>query len=222
MADINVSPTRSELKRLNTRISTARRGYKLLKDKRDEMAKRFTEAVKEAFELRKRVERGIEAAHAAFCSASAVMSENVLNEALALPSGGGELILKRERISGVDVPRYSYLRYEGGAGALGYGYAFTSGELDKAVSEISSLVSVMIAMAEKEKCVLALADEMEKTRRRVNALEYIMIPSCESAAKRIAMKLDENERGATARLMKVKSMMTEKEIERKRKRDADI
>ncbi len=212
MADINVNPTRSELKRLNARRLTAMRGHKLLKDKRDEMVRRFTEAAKEAFKLRERVERGMEKMYSAFSSAGAVMSEEALCEALALPTEEGELFLKFRNVVNVSVPSYSYFACERMGETLGYGYAFTSGELDMAVLELKALIPLMISLAEKEKCVKVLAGEIEKTRRRVGALEYIMIPRYEAEIKRIAAKLDENERGNTARLMKVKDMMIEKRI----------
>lgn len=219
MAEINVNPTRMELKKLKARLATARRGHKLLKDKRDEMMKRFMETVKEAGALRERVESGMERVHSAFTVASAVMSPELLSEALALPVSPGELFLKQRSVMSISVPSYSYLRGNGSSDSLGYGYAFTSGELDTAVSETVSLIPDMIALAEKEKTVQMLADEIEKTRRRVNALEYIMIPRYEAGIKRIVMKLDENERGNTTRLMKVKDMMLAQQIEKRKKED---
>lgn len=216
MADMNVNPTRIELKRLKSRLATAMRGHKLLKDKRDEMTKCFMETVREAAELRRRVENGMERVHSAFSEASAVMSPEVLNVALALPVGHGELFLKQSSIMSISVPSYSYLKDNGAYGSLGYGYAFTSGELDTAVSETLGIVSNMISMAEKEKCVQMLADEIERTRRRVNALEYVMIPRYRTEIRRIIMKLDENERASTTRLMKVKDAMLEEKLERKK------
>ena len=217
MADINVNPTRMELKKLKARLATARRGHKLLKDKRDEMMKRFMETVKEAGALREKVESGMERVHSSFTVASAVMSPELLNEALALPVSPGELFLKQKTVMSISVPTYSYLREGGEGDSLGYGYAFTSGELDDAVSETVALTADMIALAEKEKTVQMLADEIEKTRRRVNALEYIMIPRYETGIKRIVMKLDENERGNTTRLMKVKDMMLAQQLEKRKK-----
>ena len=221
MADINVNPTRMELKKLKARLATARRGHKLLKDKRDEMMKRFMETVKEAGALREKVESGMERVHSSFTVASAVMSPELLNEALALPVSPGELFLKQKTVMSISVPTYSYLREGGEGDSLGYGYAFTSGELDDAVSETVALTADMIALAEKEKTVQMLADEIEKTRRRVNALEYIMIPRYEAGIKRIVMKLDENERGNTTRLMKVKDMMLAEQLEKRKKENSE-
>ena len=221
MADINVNPTRMELKKLKARLATARRGHKLLKDKRDEMMKRFMETVKEAGALREKVESGMERVHSSFTVASAVMSPELLNEALALPVSPGELFLKQKTVMSISVPTYSYLREGGEGDSLGYGYAFTSGELDDAVSETVALTADMIALAEKEKTVQMLADEIEKTRRRVNALEYIMIPRYETGIKRIVMKLDENERGNTTRLMKVKDMMLAQQLEKRKKENSE-
>ena len=220
MAELNVNPTRMELKKLKARLSTARRGHKLLKDKRDEMMKQFMEIVRGTGQIRKQVEDGIEKINSGFSLAAAVTSPEVLDESLMLPAREGELFIKHRSIMSINVPLYSYNRDEKNAGKLNYGFAFTSGELDSAVLNMDDLIPKMILLAEKEKTVQMLADEIEKTRRRVNALEYIMIPQYEAAIKRIVMKLDEIERGNTTRLMKVKDMMIKDQID-KRKKDDD-
>ncbi len=221
MAELNVNPTRMELKKLKARLATARRGHKLLKDKRDEMIRRFMDIVKGTGELRKRVEDGIEKINADFTVASAVTSPEVLQESLVLPVSEGELLVNYRSVMNISIPTYSYERKNQNAGALNYGFAFTSGALDSAVSEMDSLLPSLLLLAEKEKTVQMLADEIEKTRRRVNALEYIMIPQYEASIKKITMKLEENERGNTSRLMKVKDMMLRQQIDKRKSEDEE-
>ena len=216
MAELNVNPTRMELKKLKNRLATARRGHKLLKDKRDEMMRQFMEIVKGTGVLRKEVEEGIEKINASFSLAAAVTSPEVLSESLMIPVNEGELFVKHRSVMNVNVPVYSYEKDKDSPHSLNYGFAFTSGALDSAVSEMNALLPKMLLLAEKEKTVQMLADEIEKTRRRVNALEYIMIPRYESGIKRITMKLDENERGNTTRLMKVKDMMVKEQIDKRK------
>lgn len=206
MAATNVNPTRMELKKLKTRLANARRGHKLLKDKRDELMRQFLAVVEENKTLRERVETGLASVHRSFSVASAVSSPQMLEEALMIPKREGELSVSQKNLMSVSVPEFSFsIREDAGAGI--YGYAFTSGELDCAVEELSDLLPDLVALAEKEKSAQLLAEEIEKTRRRVNALEYIMIPDLENGIRQISMKLDENERGNTTRLMKVKDMM---------------
>lgn len=220
MAEIKVNPTRMELKKLKVRLNTARRGHKLLKDKRDELMKQFLDIVRENKLLREKVENGIESVHRSFSTAAAVSSPKVLEEALMLPKREGELSVSYKNLMSVNVPRFSFTQKgENDSGetleSLNYGFAFTSGELDTSVAELTRLLPDMILLAESEKAAQMLAAEIEKTRRRVNALEYIMIPQLQVGIKSITMKLDENERGNTTRLMKVKDMMIKKLFEAK-------
>ncbi len=202
MTELNVNPTRMELKRLKTGLTTARRGHKLLKDKRDEMVKQLAESAREAVELRKRVELRLRQAYADFSVATASMSPKMLEEALMLPSNAGELFVKYRNVMNITVPQYGYSR-ERGAQKMNFGYAFTTAELDGAVIGMSDIVPDMIMLAEREKLLQMLSEEIEKTRRRVNALEYIMIPRYESGIRKIKMKLEETERQNIARLMKI-------------------
>ena len=220
MAEIHVNPTRMELKKLKARLATARRGHKLLKDKRDEMMRQFMEIVRGTGALRKEVEDGIERINSGFSLAAAVTSPEVLEESLMLPVSEGELFIKYRSVMNVNVPVYSYEKENRAAADLNYGFAFTTGALDSAVLEMNALLPKMLLLAEKEKTVQMLADEIEKTRRRVNALEYIMIPQYEAGIKRITMKLDENERGNTTRLMKVKDMMVKEQIDKRKAEDS--
>lgn len=219
MPAINVNPTRMELKKLKARLTTARRGHKLLKDKRDELMKRFLDIVREEKELRADLEVRFSAVKDNFAIASATMSPQILTESLLLPKSEGHLTVEDDNIMSVIVPKFKYDESSRVSG-YSYGFAFTSGELDAAVEELSSMTADLVKLAELGKSAALLADEIEKTRRRVNALENIMIPGFEETIKSITMKLDENERGNTTRLMKVKDMMLAKQIEEKKAREA--
>ena len=208
MAELRVNPTRMELKKVQARYTTARRGHKLLKDKRDELMKRFLEVVREDKELRTRVEEALASVHSSFSIASAVSSPQMLKEAMLLPKREGRLDVTYRNLMSVTVPVYTLeMTGEGGSDSYNYGMAFTSGELDASLRELNGILSDLVRMAELEKTAQMLAEEIEKTRRRVNALEYIMMPRYLETIKTIKMKLEENERGNTTRLMKVKDMM---------------
>ena len=197
-----------ELKKVQARYTTARRGHKLLKDKRDELMKRFLEVVREDKELRIRVEAALGQVHNSFSIASAVSSPQMLKEAMLLSKREGRLDVSYKNLMSVTVPVYSLeVTGEGGSDSYNYGMAFTSGELDASLRELNGILEDLVRMAELEKTAQMLAEEIEKTRRRVNALEYIMMPRYLETIKTIKMKLEENERGNTTRLMKVKDMM---------------
>lgn len=220
MANTTVNATRMELTRLKGRLRTAVRGHKLLKDKRDELMKQFLDVVRENREVRQRVEEGLKQAHGSFTVASALMSAEVLEQALLYPKQSVELTMTTKNIMSVNVPEYHFNTAGGAAGDIyPYGFATTSCELDGAVDALSSVFQDMLKLAQIEKTTQLLAEEIEKTRRRVNALEYVMIPQMEESIKYISMKLEENDRNATIRLMKVKDMMLKEAIESKRKAD---
>lgn len=210
MARMNVSPTRMVLTGLKKRLRTARRGHKLLKDKRDELMKKFLDIVRENKVLREQVEENLSAVHSQFVMARAVMNTELLEEALMFPKQKVTLDASTKNIMSVDVPVFEV---NTGAGSEGdiypYGFANTSGELDGAIATLSGMTPMLLKLAELEKSAQLLADEIERTRRRVNALEYFLIPNLEETIKYIVMKLDENERGNLTRLMKVKDMMLE-------------
>ena len=204
---LNVNPTRMELGKLKKRLATARRGHKLLKDKCDELMKTFLESVRENKELRRHTEQAIADVHASFTVAAALTSGEILEESLVYPKNEAELSVTTKNIMSVNVPEYTYRMKKETDGLFGYGFAFTSGELDTAVDELNAILPELLRLAEVEKRSQMLAEEIERTRRRVNALEYTMIPQLEATIKMITMKLDENERGNLTRLMKVKDMM---------------
>ena len=210
MPAINVNPTRMELTRLKTRLKTAQRGHKLLKDKRDELMKQFLDVVRENRALRKKVEDGLMRAHGSFTVASALMSAEMLEQSLLYPKQSVELDMTFRNIMSVNVPEYHFKTKSSDAGEIyPYGFAATSGELDDAVDALAGVFQDMLRLA-----------QIEKTRRRVNALEYVKIPQMQEAIKYISMKLDENERSNTIRLMKVKDMLLQEAIEEKREADA--
>ena len=208
MATATINPTRMELTRLKGRLKTATRGHKLLKDKRDELMKQFLEIVRKNRELRAKVEKGLEEANAAFTVASAIMGPEMLEQALLYPKQSVELDMKFKNVMSVNVPVYEFhTRNEDPTEIYPYGFAQTSGELDSAVDALNRVFQDMLELAEVEKTMQLLAEDIEKTRRRVNALEYVMIPEMQEKIKYITMKLDENERGNITRLMKVKDMV---------------
>ncbi len=210
MAILNVNPTRMELTNLKRKLVTARRGHKLLKDKRDELMRRFLDLVRENKKLRIEVEEGIKQANAAMSVARCVMSDKALDVALMLPTQEMSLEVGEKNVMSVMIPVFD-VRFKTADenDIYSYGFAETSGDLDTAVKALSDIMPKMIRLAEIEKSSRLMADEIEKTRRRVNALEHVMIPQYEETIKYISMKLDENERSTTTRLMKVKDMMLE-------------
>ena len=218
MAKARVNPTRMELTRLKKKLITARRGHKLLKDKRDELMRRFLELVRENMALREKVEEGIKLANQNFVLAKAVMREETLNTALMAPLQSLSVEVGSQNVMSVEIPKLDYkTRTPGENDIYSYGFAFTSGDLDYAVKSLADIFPDMLKLAEIEKSCQLMAAEIEKTRRRVNALEHVMIPETEESIKYITMKLDENERSTQVRLMKVKDMMIKEVLEAKQK-----
>lgn len=222
MARMNVNPTRMMLTTLKSKLTTATRGHKLMKDKRDQLMKEFLDLARQNGKLRQEVEEKLQAVYDSFSIASAVMSKEAVDEALMFPKQGVELNVSTKNIMSVDVPVFDFKTTAKDPSEIyAYGMAGTSGELDKAIAAMSDLFPAMLELAAKEKETQLLAAELEKTRRRVNALEYVMIPQLQETIKYITMKLDENERGNQSRLMKVKDMMLEESIEEKREKDKE-
>ena len=206
---ISYKPTRMEMSRLKKRLVTASRGHKLMKDKRDETVRRFITFVRRNRELRTRVEELMGEAMASFALAKAGMSTGAVEEALSYPAASAKVEVGASKVLSVEVPDLTYVPSE--SKGLPYGALGTSSELDNAVGKFSEIMPLLIELAEVEKTCNLLADEIEKTRRRVNALEYVMIPKLEDAIHDISMKLDEKERGNLTRLMKTKDMLKAKE-----------
>ena len=216
MSQAQVNPTRMELTRLKKKLVTARKGHKLLKDKRDELMRRFMELVKENRILREKVEKGIAQSNKNFALAAAVMSDEEVKTALLAPKQSVSVDASSKNVMSVNVPVFDYkTRTADKNDIFSYGFVSTSADLDSAVQSLSDVFPDMLRLAEVEKSCAMMAAEIEKTRRRVNALEHVMIPDYMEKIRYITMKLDENERSTQIRLIKVKDMMLEKNYNEK-------
>jgi len=199
-----------ELTRLKRKLATAIRGHKLLKDKRDELMRQFLELVRENKALREKVEEKIAQANKNFVLARSAMPDEVLNVALMAPRQEVYLTADKSNVMSVEIPKFEYhTKTPDENDIYPYGFAFTSSDLDDAVKSLYDTLPELLRLAEVEKSCQLMAAEIEKTRRRVNALEHVMIPQMQESIKYIIMKLDENERSNQVRLMKVKDMMLE-------------
>lgn len=210
-----ISANRMELMRLKKELQVARRGHKMLKDKRDELMRQFLDLVKENLRLRKRVNQKLERAEQGLSMASAVMETQVLQNALLVSTQESLVDVQVERRMGVEVPRFRYTAPQVTQEHVPYSLALTSEELDYSVKDLNEAIEPMLALAELEKTVQLLADEIEKTRRRVNSLEYVKIPELQEQIRVIKLRMDENERGNLTRLMKVKDIILEREYNKK-------
>ena len=215
MAVKQVNPTRMELSRLKKKLNTATRGHKLLKDKRDELMRRFLEMVRENRALRMKVEEQIRQANSNFVLAKSSMSDETLKAALLAPKQEVYVSTSYRNVMSVDIPVFKTdTRTPDPNDIYSYGFAFTSADLDDAVKSLSDVLPDLIKLAEIEKSCQLMAAESEKTRRRVNALEHVIIPDAQTKIKFITMKLDENERSTQIRLMKIQDMMVAEAIEK--------
>jgi len=210
MAVMNVNPTRMQLSKLKKQLNTALRGHKMLKDKRDELMRQFLELVREDMALRVQIEEKLKICNAGFAAAGAVMSNEVLDESLITTKQKLYATAGSKNIMSVNVPVFSAVKGSNDSSSLyPYGFAFTSFELDSAIAALSEVSEDLIRLAEIEKSCEMMSAEIEKTRRRVNSLEHVLIPRYTETIKYIAMKLEENDRSSKARLMKVKDMLLE-------------
>ena len=208
MARLNVNPTRMVMSKLKGQLKVAIKGHKLMKDKRDELMRIFLDLAREIKALREEVEPMLEEVYGSFSVARAVMTPEMLEEALMYPKQSVKLVAEEKNVMSIDVPSFDFEQENTQTGSVyPYGFATTSGELDKSIEKLSILFPKLLQLAGMEKEAMLIADEIEKTRRRVNALEYVKIPNYKETIKYIKMKLDENERGNQTRLMKVKDMM---------------
>ena len=223
MAVMNVNPTRMELSNLKKKLVTARRGHKLLKDKRDELMRQFMLLIRQNQELRIEAETAVKEANKHMAEARSMTDSRVIETAFILPKQHVELEIKQKNVMSVIIPEYvTDFKSSDSSDIYPYGYMDTNGELDAAVKSLSDVFPKLIRLAEIEKSCQLMAAEIEKTRRRVNALEHVMIPRYEETIRYITMKLDENERSTTTRLMKVKDMMIEDNINAKRQSDQAV
>ena len=211
MAVMNVNPTRMQLTKLKKQLTTAIRGHKMLKDKRDELMRQFLDLVRETKDLREQVERELENCNAHFVNASAVMSKQILDGSLLSPKQQINVEVSSKNVMSVDIPQFETSTRTSDSGDIfPYGFAFTSFELDDAVTSLDNGLPDLIKLAQYEKSCELMSAEIEKTRRRVNSLEHVMIPRYQETIKYIAMKLEENDRSSRTRLMKVKDMLLDK------------
>ncbi|MDO4731300.1 MAG: V-type ATP synthase subunit D [Clostridia bacterium] len=208
MALLNVNPTRMQLTKLKKQLTTAIKGHRLLKDKRDELMRRFLDLIKENKQLREEVEEALKEANSHFALASSIMKKEELEAALLAPKQEAYLEVSSKNVMSVNIPVFDVkTRTDDTSDIYSYGFGSTSFELDDAVTKMSDILPKLLQLAEVEKSTALLAAEIEKTRRRVNALEHVMIPNYQDTIKYIAMKLEESERSSRSRLMKVKDMM---------------
>lgn len=206
---LNVKPTRMELRNLKKSLTIATRGHKLLKDKQDELMRQFIDLIKENNELRKEVEDGLTGALQNFVLASSLMNEAFIDELTAIPTKEVSLHIRKENVMSVDVPKMDFNyseEQERKNEKFAYGYLNTSSELDEAIDVLSAMMPKLLELSEIEKTCQLMADEIESTRRRVNALEYRMIPDTEETIAYIEAKLEEEERSTKTRIMKLKDM----------------
>lgn len=217
MARLKVNPTRMVLSQLKRRLVTAKRGHKLLKDKQDELMRQFIERIRRNKVLREEVEKALSESFRDFMLAAAVMSPERLEQAVSFAKAELKAEVKVVNCMSVRIPEISFVRVpvkgmeeeEGGEPQVqAYGFAQTSADLDEAVRRLDEIMAKLLELAEVEKACQLMADAIESTRRRVNALEYRTIPDLEETIKYIRMKLDENERSTITRLMKVKEMIS--------------
>lgn len=213
MARLDVNPTRMQLTRLKDRLRTATRGHKLLKDKQDELMRQFIDLIRQNKVLREQVERKLLESFSKFRITAAMMSPQMLELALILPKQSLSLEITERNIMSVHVPEMSFKRSKAAGGLYPYGYVNTPAELDEALRELEAVMDELLELAKIEKACQLMADEIEKTRRRVNALEYRTIPDLQETIKYIRMKLDEHERATITRLMKVKELIAKNEQE---------
>ncbi len=220
MATRQINPNRMELLRLKRQLVTARRGHKLLKDKRDELMRQFLEIVRQNQKLRRRMEKLLKDANRQMILARAVMTPEVLQTALIAGNESMSLNVGTNNLMGVSVPTFTApYSLDGMLDSLPYSMAATAGELDQAIVALNEAFPIMLELAEAEKTAQLLADEIEKTRRRVNSLEYVLIPELMENIRSISMKMDENERGNLTRLMKVKDMIVKQAMEKAKQAD---
>ena len=221
MARLNVNPTRMVMTKLKGQLKVAIKGHKLMKDKRDELMRIFLEHAKEIKAFREEIDPQLEEVYQSFAVARAVVTPEMLEEALMYPKNSVSLVASTQNVMSVDVPKFDFEQSRADSGSVyPYGFATTSGALDQAIEKLTELFPKLLKLAEMEKEAMLLADEIEKTRRRVNALEYVKIPAYQETIKYIKMKLAEDERGNQTRLMKVKDMMLQEQREKDRAQTA--
>lgn len=196
-----------EMANLKDRLSLAKRGHKLLKDKQDELMRQFISMIRKNNDLRKEVEEMLSQGMQSFSMAKSLLHQNYLEELMATSNQEVDLNVDQKNVMSVRVPQFNFnFEHDTSDSSLNYGYLNSNSELDETFQHFTDIMPKMLELAEIEKSCQLMADEIEKTRRRVNALEYMTIPQLEETIYFIRMKLEENERAEITRLMKVKDM----------------
>ncbi|MDD7592708.1 MAG: V-type ATP synthase subunit D [Peptoniphilaceae bacterium] len=211
MTRLNVNPTRMVMTTLKERLKTAERGHKLLKDKQDELMRRFIALAKENRALREAVEKELQEAFDAFSMANAVMSRRMLDQALVSSTQRLGVNVRIDNVMSVRIPTFTFERsgVDLSADSYPYGYAQTSAELDLALDALNRVMDRLLELAKIEKSAQLMANEIESTRRRVNALEYRTIPDLRETIQYIRMKLEEEDRATITRLLKIKDLISD-------------
>lgn len=204
---LKINPNRMENLKLKKRLQLAKRGHKLLKDKQDELIRHFVSLISEIKERRARMEENLTLGFKEFLSARLLMMDEEVHGFLGLSGVNIELKVDTNRIMNIKVPVFKITKF---GTYRSYGFSDTTPEVDKALKYLEMVFDEMIRLAELEKKAKLLAEEIDKTRRRVNALEYLLIPNIEETISYINMKLQEQERSSIIQLMKVKDMIEEK------------
>lgn len=195
-----INPTKMALLELKNRLKRAKKGHKLLKDKQEGLMKAFMEVIREVQAKRKTVEEELGRVFQNLLIASAVIPHpEYLESALIAPTTKVELEVETQNVMSVKLANIS-AKVEGNV--LGYGFSGTSGELDTALLSLREILPLLIELAVLEKKAERMADELQKTRRRVNALEHVMIPNISDTLKYIGQVLEE-----ASRMEKIVSMI---------------
>ena len=210
MAILNVNLTRIESINMKKSLKTAQRGHKLLKDKLDELIKKILELVQKNEQLRKKTDEMLTNAYQNFMLAKAVMGEEGIEEALVVPKQSVSVDISETSVMSVKIPQFNFGKNaDENTNKVLYGFAYTTSELDKAIESFSEVSENLLELAQNEKAIELISAEIEKTRRRVNAIENVTIPNYIDTIKYIQLKLSEDERASTSRLMKIKDMLME-------------
>lgn len=201
---LNVNPNRMELSKLKRKLVVAKRGHKLMKDKQDALVKEFLKRAREIYQMRLEVEKELHGCYSGFLLARAQTLPEMLEQTLMTAGGNVKVKVTFANVMSVRVPKMELPEQ---SVSLSYGLGTSPGSLDIALEKFLKLMSRLVALAAEERALKSMAVEIERTRRRVNALEHVMIPQLIEAIRSISMKLDESERSTLSRLMVVKEIV---------------
>lgn len=201
---LNVNPNRMELSRLKRKLAVAKRGHKLMKDKQDALVKEFLNRAREVYQMRLEVEEELRGCYSGFLLARAQTLPEMLEQTLMTAGGNVKVNVTFANVMSVRVPKFQLPEQ---SVSLSYGLGTSPGSLDIALEQFLKLMSRLVGLAAEERALKSMSVEIERTRRRVNALEHVMVPQLVEAIRSISMKLDETERSTLSRLMVVKEIV---------------